>query len=279
MNLDATTRVSMLETMILARRHEQTVAALGAPSASGVGGGEAVGVGIAFALALQDRLVVNHRQAAALLARGADVADLVAEQFAGSGTGYVGDPRGALHRWAAAAGVLLTTTLEGSELSLASGAALAQRAGKPAPRSAADGGVTIALYEATPALGPLRSQTLALAILDALPLLLISTSRGAAAPATAVEPIDGSDVEAVYRAVREALRALRAGAPARALHLHVADGSDAVADHTERLLRDGVTSAGELGVMHQRAHEQVAAAMAAAIAAPPRPARPRLLAA
>jgi len=260
MTPDPFTRVSMLETLILERCHQRAVLSLANPADDTRSvQTDAAGVGTAMAMAMHDRLVVHHRQSAALLARGAGIGDLVAERVAPA-RGWIGNRPGALYRWAAGRGVLLTSTLAGSELSLVPGVALSQKASRPLA-----GGVAVALFDAAATPRGLAAETLDSARECQLPLLLVATAPAAHAGAGAV---DGDDVEAVYHAVREALAALRGGSRALQLTLRLAPGADAVARQTRRLLDAGITSPGELGVMHQRAQAQVTAALAAAASTP-----------
>lgn len=282
MTPDPFTRVSMLEALILERCHQRAVRSLANPAAEAPAhSGDAAAVGTAMALAMHDRLVVHHRQSAALLARGASVADLVAERLVPA-RGWIGNRPGALYRWAAGRGVLLTSTLAGSELSLVPGVALSQKAARPLA-----GGVAVALFDSAAAPAGLAAGTLRSAREARLPMLLVATVPAAEADGSTV---DGDDVEAVYAAVRDALAMLRSGGSARQLTLRLAPGADAVARQTQRLLDADITSAGELAAMHQRGLGQVTAALVAATTVPeatlplttpaaaPAPARPCLAA-
>jgi pyruvate dehydrogenase E1 component alpha subunit len=86
-------------------------------------GQEASAVGVIGALGPNDRILTNHRSAGHLLARGADPAKLMAE-VQGRATGYCKGKSGSLHVSVKDLGVILTSTIVGAELSLATGVAL-----------------------------------------------------------------------------------------------------------------------------------------------------------
>lgn len=121
--------VSMLETMMLARAAEEALVALQvAGQAAGTCtsvGQEASSTGVISALSPQDRILTNHRSAGHLLARGADPGRLFAEVL-GRRDGYCKGKSGTLHISAKELGVVLTSTIVGGELSLATGVALSQ---------------------------------------------------------------------------------------------------------------------------------------------------------
>jgi len=118
---------ALLEAMMLARAFEEQnvqLAAQGkAPGTCTSVGQEAAGVGVVKALESQDRILTNHRSAGHLLARGADPGRLLAE-IMGRSTGYCKGKSGSLHISAKELGVVLTSTIVGGELSLATGVAL-----------------------------------------------------------------------------------------------------------------------------------------------------------
>jgi pyruvate dehydrogenase E1 component alpha subunit len=118
---------SMLECMMLIRAYEQKNVA---QQAAGKGPGtctsvgqEASAVGVVRALAPQDKILTNHRSAGHLLARGADPGRMMAETY-GRKTGYCKGKSGHLHISVAELGVILTSTIVGGELSLATGVGL-----------------------------------------------------------------------------------------------------------------------------------------------------------
>jgi acetoin:2,6-dichlorophenolindophenol oxidoreductase subunit alpha len=116
-----------LESMLLIRTFEEKSAALQAagksPSMCTSVGQEASAVGVMKALKKDDLILTNHRSAGHLLARGADPARVMAE-IMGKATGYCGGKSGALHISAKELGVVLTSTIVGGELSLATGVGL-----------------------------------------------------------------------------------------------------------------------------------------------------------
>jgi pyruvate dehydrogenase E1 component alpha subunit len=117
----------MLECMMLIRAYEERIAALQA--AGGVAGTctsvgqEASAVGVVRALATNDRILSNHRSAGHLLARGAEAGRMLAEAM-GRSAGYCKGKSGSLHISAKELGVILTSTIVGGELSLATGVGL-----------------------------------------------------------------------------------------------------------------------------------------------------------
>jgi pyruvate dehydrogenase E1 component alpha subunit len=115
-----------LESMILIRTFEEKSAALqaaGGPSMCTSVGQEASAVGVVGALAGHDFILTNHRSAGHLLARGADPARVMAE-ILGKSTGDCKGKSGSLHISVKELGVVLTSTIVGGELSLATGVGL-----------------------------------------------------------------------------------------------------------------------------------------------------------
>lgn len=119
--------ISMLECMMLIRAYEERIAAMQAtgklPGTCTSVGQEASAVGVVRALRSADRILTNHRSAGHLLSRGADPGRLMAEVM-GRSTGYCKGKSGSLHISAKELGVILTSTIVGGELSLATGVAL-----------------------------------------------------------------------------------------------------------------------------------------------------------
>jgi pyruvate dehydrogenase E1 component alpha subunit len=119
-----------LESMLLIRAYEERMAALqamtGLPGTCTSVGQEASAVGVMAALNDDDRILTNHRSAGHLLARGADPGRLMAEVM-GKRTGYCDGKSGSLHISVKELGVILTSTIVGGGLSLATGVALSQR--------------------------------------------------------------------------------------------------------------------------------------------------------
>lgn len=115
-----------LESMSLIRAFEEKSAGIqasGGPSMCTSVGQEASAVGVVQALAPQDLILTNHRSAGHLLARGADPRRIMAE-ILGRQTGYCKGKSGSLHVSAKELGVVLTSTIVGGELSLATGVGL-----------------------------------------------------------------------------------------------------------------------------------------------------------
>lgn len=120
-------RLRALESMQLIRAFEEQSAALQAsgksPSMCTAVGQEASAVGVMNALQSHDLILTNHRSAGHLLARGADPNRLLAE-ILGKSTGYCKGKSGSLHVSVKDLGVVLTSTIVGGELSLATGVGL-----------------------------------------------------------------------------------------------------------------------------------------------------------
>ena len=119
-----------LESMMLIRAFEATTARMRAEGKGGAvctsDGQEASAVGVMSALDERDRILTNHRSAGHLLARGADPGRVLAE-IMGKATGYCSGKSGSLHISVKDLGVVLTSTIVGGELSLATGVALSQQ--------------------------------------------------------------------------------------------------------------------------------------------------------
>ena len=123
-------RQTLLEQMLLIRSYELQLVALAskqaAPGTCTSIGQEAAGVGVVAALEDTDLILSNHRSAGHLLARGADPGRMLAEVL-GRRDGYCKGKSGSLHISARELGVVLTSTIVGGELSLATGVALSQK--------------------------------------------------------------------------------------------------------------------------------------------------------
>lgn len=117
------------ETMTLIRAYEEALVSLHAEGrAAGTCtaiGQEACAVGVVSALDAKDTILTNHRSAGHLLARGADPGRMMAEVM-GKADGYCGGKSGSLHIAAEELGVVLTSTIVGGELGLATGVALSR---------------------------------------------------------------------------------------------------------------------------------------------------------
>jgi acetoin:2,6-dichlorophenolindophenol oxidoreductase subunit alpha len=119
--------IEALESMLLIRTFEaksvELQAARMAPPTCTSVGQEASAVGVIRALRGDDQILTNHRSAGHLLARGADPGRLFAE-IQGKATGYCKGKSGSLHISVKQLGVVLTSTIVGGELSLATGVGL-----------------------------------------------------------------------------------------------------------------------------------------------------------
>jgi pyruvate dehydrogenase E1 component alpha subunit len=125
--MSETTPGALLEAMMLVRAFEERNRGLAAagkgPGTCTSVGQEAAAVGVVKALRRDDLILTNHRSAGHLLARGADPGRLLAE-IMGKRTGYCKGKSGSLHISVQDLGVVLTSTIVGAELSLATGVAL-----------------------------------------------------------------------------------------------------------------------------------------------------------
>ncbi|MDS4029083.1 MAG: thiamine pyrophosphate-dependent dehydrogenase E1 component subunit alpha [Candidatus Contendobacter sp.] len=122
--------LGMHESMLLTRAYEEKLAELFAagnfPMTCSSQGQEASAVGVVRALGPDDQILTNHRSAGHLIARGADPGRMIAEVM-GKATGYCGGKSGTLHISVKELGVMLTSTIVGGELSLATGVALSKK--------------------------------------------------------------------------------------------------------------------------------------------------------
>lgn len=218
--------VSMLESMMLIRAYEEKLAALHAagngnfPGTCTSVGQEASAVGVVRALRPQDRILTNHRSAGHLLARGADAGRMLAEVM-GRADGYCKGKSGSLHISASELGVILTSTIVGGELSLATGVALSMAMLQQ------DGIVACFFGDGAACEGSFH-ESLNLASVWKLPILYVCennqwqafvhrketmhgdhVSAHAAAYGMPGRTVDGNDVDAVHEAAREAIATIR----------------------------------------------------------------------
>ena len=224
MQSNGTNPTALLEKMMLVRAFELQNAALAAanqsPGTCTSVGQEAAGVGAVMALSPQDLILTNHRSAGHLLARGADPGRVLAE-IMGRSTGYCKGKSGSLHISAKELGVILTSTIVGGELSLATGVALSL--------SMQQGdGIVACFFGDGAACEGVFHESLNLAAVWNLPVLYVCennqwqafvhrretmlTDRIASrAAAYGIEGItvDGNDVEAVYAATAAAAAKVR----------------------------------------------------------------------
>lgn len=223
---DAAARVERLAAMLLIRAYEQRLVeinrASGAAGTCTSVGQEACAVGVVSALGAQDRLLTNHRSAGHLLARGADPARLMAEVL-GRRDGYCRGNSGSLHISDRALGVVLTSTIVGAELGMATGVALARRMGK-----GEEGGIVATFFGDGAACEGIFHESLNLAVTWRLPVLYVCENnqwqafvhRSQAMPGQPIrawarshgleaDTVDGNDVEAVHRAAHHAVSRIR----------------------------------------------------------------------
>ena len=215
---------NLLESMMLVRAFEEqnrTLAAAGNfPGTCTSVGQEAAAVGVVKALRSDDLILTNHRSAGHLLARGAAPGRILAE-IMGKRTGYCKGKSGSLHISVKELGVILTSTIVGGELSLATGVGLSlsmQRSDAVVACLFGDGAACEGVFH----------ESLNLAAIWNLPVLYVCennqwqafvhrretmlTDRIATrAAAYGIEGItvDGNDVEAVYAATTNALTRIR----------------------------------------------------------------------
>jgi len=214
----------LLEAMLLIRTYEERAAALhaesGQPGTCTSVGQEASAVGVVAALADDDLILTNHRSAGHLLARGADPGRLLAEVM-GRSSGYCKGKSGSLHISVKELGVVLTSTIVGGELSLATGVALSQKVlRKP--------GIVVCFFGDGAACEGVFHESLNLASVWQLPILYVCEnnqwqafvhrretmvadhiSSWAAPYGMASATVDGNDVEQVRAVALEAVDSIR----------------------------------------------------------------------
>lgn len=307
-HLSASKRIGMLETMLAIRAHEEQLAALATPTSPGTCtsvGQEAAAVGVMQALQTRDRILTNHRSAGHLLARGANHGRLMAEVM-GRSTGYCKGKSGSLHISAKELGVVLTSTIVGGELSLATGVAVAQKMGAEGTEP---GGITTVFFGDGAACEGIFHESVNLAVVWQLPLLFVCENnqwqayvrRDETMPQQHVADwvaghgiesriVDGNDVEAVYAAALELTEAIRAdGKPrflelttyrqrghfepddqayVKATELQAWKSRDPITALTDALLAERVITPGELGSIRDRVATSIAAGLAFAVTSP-----------
>jgi acetoin:2,6-dichlorophenolindophenol oxidoreductase subunit alpha len=263
-------------------------------------GQEAVAAGVCAHLQTQDLLTSTHRGHGHTIAKGADLARMMAELF-GRATGHNGGKGGSMHIADFSVGMLGANGVVAAGLPIAVGAAQALKLQqRPA---------IVACFFGDGAInrGPLL-EALNWAQVYALPVLFVcednrwsattptrglTAGDGAAARARALgiasETVDGNEVLAVSTAARAAVQAVRGGGGPRLLHAltyrvkgHVSVDPAAYRDPIElqaalqtdpirraeaAALAQGATEAG-LRAIEQAARHEVAAAVRAAHDAP-----------
>jgi pyruvate dehydrogenase E1 component alpha subunit len=293
------TPLDSLYSMLLIRAYEERMAALqaelGLPGTCTAVGQEAAAVGVMAALGEDDLVLTNHRSAGHLLARGADPGRMLAEVM-GKRTGYCGGKSGSLHISVKDLGVILTSTIVGGELSLATGVALTQRMLR---RS----GIVVCFFGDGAACEGIFHESLNLASVWKLPIVYVCennewqafvhrretmrTDRIAAwgeRYGIGTATVDGNDVDRVQAAMTDALAHVRADAGPFLLecstyrlrgHFEPDDQSyvdpaelaswraqDPVERATTRLLQAGAIRAEELNRMQAEIAQRLDAALA-----------------
>jgi pyruvate dehydrogenase E1 component alpha subunit len=283
----------LLERMRLIRTYEETLVELQKNGIAGTCtsvGQEAVAVGVVGELSADDLILTNHRSAGHLLARGADPGRMIAEVM-GKSTGYCQGKSGSLHISVKELGVVLTSTIVGGELSLATGVALS---GSVLGRS----GITACFFGDGAATEGIFHESLNLAALWGLPILYVCENNQwqafvhrreamaaqqvvnhAGAYGIAGRAVDGNDVIAVRDAARDAIDTIRrTGKPyllealTYRLRGHYEPDDQAYVDAAElahwtsrdpirlleqRLLEEGAASPAELEQIAQRARARI----------------------
>lgn len=295
---------ALLHDMLLIRAYEVTLAASRSGSTPGTCtavGQEAAAVGVIHALGTHDRILTNHRSAGHLLARGADPGRMMAEVL-GRVDGYCKGKSGSLHISAKSLGVVLTSTIVGAELSMATGVALAKTMlGEP--------GIVVCFFGDGAACEGSFHESLNLASVWDLPILYVcennqwqayvhrkETMRGdhvsvrAASYGIEGQTVDGNDVEAVHAAASAAVAQVRSSGrpflletytyrsrghfepddqayvdPAELAHWRA---RDPIAAYEERLQQRGALSADRLFALRRQTGERIERAMAFAQASP-----------
>ncbi|MGE0448449.1 MAG: thiamine pyrophosphate-dependent dehydrogenase E1 component subunit alpha [Vicinamibacterales bacterium] len=211
--------------MMLVRAFEENNRAMQAAGTLAAGtctavGQEAAAVGVVSALGADDLILTNHRSAGHLLARGADPGRILAE-IMGKATGYCRGKSGSLHVSAKELGVILTSTIVGGELSLATGAALSLSL-------TGSRGIVACFFGDGASCEGVFHESLNLAAVWKLPVLYVCENNqwqafvhrretmlvdhvSSRAAGYGIEGItvDGNDVEAVTRAAADAVRKIR----------------------------------------------------------------------
>lgn len=297
---------AMLEAMMLVRAFEEQNRALAAagnaPGTCTSVGQEAAGVGVVRALGGDDLILTNHRSAGHLLARGADPGRVLAEIMGRSG-GYCKGKSGSLHISAKELGVILTSTIVGGELSLATGVALSLSMKK-------SDAIVACFFGDGAACEGIFHESLNLAAVWNLPVLYICENNqwqayvhrretmlldriAPRAAAYGIEgmTVDGNDAEAVHAAALKAVAQVRATRKPVLLetytyrlrgHYEPDDLSyvdpgelaawtarDPIGQLKSRLLARGALRSDELEAMEERVRKAMADALAYAQASPP----------
>ncbi len=264
-------------------------------------GQEAVPAGVCTHLRPTDYLTSTHRGHGHTLAKGADLAGMMAELF-GKATGFNGGKGGSMHIADFSVGMLGANGVVAAGLPIAVGAAHAQKIQRRDD-------ITVCFFgDGAINRGPFL-ESLNWARVYGLPVLFVCednrwSATTASGPMTAgagasvrarsldIEPVqvDGNDVMAVFEAAGRLVEQVRAGAGPRLLHaityrvkghvsvdaaayrnpqeLQAALKTDPLARARERYLAQPGAQAEALSAIEREAEAEVAAAVAAANAAP-----------
>jgi TPP-dependent pyruvate/acetoin dehydrogenase alpha subunit len=294
-----------LETMMLIRTFEEKSAELRAagqaPNMCTSVGQEAAAAGVMRALKSNDKILTNHRSAGHLLARGAEPGKVMAE-IMGKATGYCKGKSGSLHISAKELGVVLTSTIVGGELSLATGVGLSMS-------MLETDGIVVCFFGDGAACEGIFHESLNLAAVWNLPILYVCennqwqayvhrketmlvdrVSEWARPYGMPAKTVDGNHAEAVLDAAREAVEYVRTNRKPYFLetytyrlrgHMEPDDQAyvdaneltawkqkDPIASLEQRLLDQEALTRKELEAMKARVRQQVEDAAAFAIASP-----------
>jgi pyruvate dehydrogenase E1 component alpha subunit len=263
-------------------------------------GQEATAVGVASALRPDDTIASTHRGHGHALAKGMALTPFFLELL-GKGEGLCGGRGGSMHVADTSIGMLGANGIVGAGLPIALGSALAHGVRR-------DGAIAVVFFGDGAAAEGVLHETLNMAALWRLPLLLVCENNGwsefsptsrqlagtlrgfAAAFGIGFETVDGDDVEAVHAAASRIVEAVRGGGGPRFLEctthrvhghyegdpqkyrdpgeLQGLTAHDPVARCARRLAELGVGS-DLLGEIAQRVEAQIEAAVAAARQASP----------
>ncbi len=290
----AVSPAKLLETMMLIRAYETKLPEIGIKMVCTSVGQEASAAGVVHALSAEDLILTNHRSAGHLIARGADPSRMLAEVM-GKSTGYCKGKSGSLHISVKDLGIVLTSTIVGGELSLATGVALSQE-------QLGRNGIVVVFFGDGAATEGIFHESLNLAAAWNLPVLYVCENNQWQAFVHRRETmltdrmntwaekygmdavtVDGNDVAAVHQAARIAAEKVRTTRKPYFLetytyrmHGHMeADeqayvdraelaawaAKDPISGYRERLLREGAITTQDVASMEAR----VAATMDAAV--------------
>ncbi len=286
--------VEALERMMLVRAYEEKLVELqaqgSAPGTCTSVGQEASGLGVIAALRESDLILTNHRSAAHLIARGADLGRMFAEVL-GKRDGYCGGKSGSLHISSRELGVMLTSTIVGGELGLAPGVALSRSLG-------GDDAIVVCFFGDGAASQGRFHESVNLAAVWNLPILYVCENNQwqayvhrretmlidhiadrAAGYGLEGATVDGNDVEAVYAAADLAVNAIRSTRkpfiletytyrlrghyePDDQAYVNSAElehwrARDPIATLTARLLERGILTAASLSSMQEKVRREV----------------------